>query len=80
MCFCSLVCNLDPLLKTISFGRNNYGQIGNGTNHNQMIPMKVTELESHYVTAIACGSSHSLALTSDGSVWAWGNNSQGNVL
>ena len=45
-----------------------------------MIPMKVTELESHYVTAIACGSSHSLALTSDGSVWAWGNNSQGNVL
>src|SRR5699024_1338403 len=47
---------------------------------NQLNPTKVTtELEPHYVTAIACGASHSVALTSNGEAFAWGNNSFGQL-
>jgi len=31
------------------------------------------------VTAVAMGYNHALAMTSDGTVWAWGNNSYGQL-
>lgn len=65
--------------QVFAWGRNNYGQIGIGNNTNQLIPTKITDLEPNYVTMIACGSSHSLALTSDGNLYAWGNNSFGQL-
>src|SRR5262249_52995385 len=40
-------------------------------------PIQVSDL--YGVTAIACGGYHSLALKSDGTVWAWGANSYGQV-
>jgi len=41
------------------------------------IPVQVAGLSG--VSAIAAGGDHSLALTSAGTVWAWGNNSQGQL-
>jgi alpha-tubulin suppressor-like RCC1 family protein len=56
-----------------AWGRNDRGQLGNGTNTDSDVPVLVSGLSSG-VTAIADGRDFSLALKSDGSVWGWGNN------
>jgi len=45
--------------------------------HNR--PQQVLALASHFVDDISVGSEHTLALTGDGEVWAWGNNSDGQL-
>jgi len=56
---------------------NGSGQLGNGTFTNSNTPAQVSGLSG--VTAIAGGAEHSLALKSDGTVWAWGNNALGQL-
>ncbi|MBI2522450.1 MAG: hypothetical protein HYV97_18665 [Bdellovibrio sp.] len=55
------------------WGMNSYGQLGDGTNSTQSVPVQVQNLSS--VVAIAAGEGHSCALQSGGSVQCWGNNS-----
>ena len=44
-----------------------------------MKPQEVQGLAGYFVEDIACGAEHSLALTCTGDVWAWGNNSEGQL-
>jgi 6-phosphogluconolactonase (cycloisomerase 2 family)/alpha-tubulin suppressor-like RCC1 family protein/fibronectin type 3 domain-containing protein len=60
-----------------AWGRNSYGQLGDGSTTTRTTPVKVSGLSG--VTAIVAGSSHSLALKSDGTVWGWGNNGYGQL-
>ncbi|ROL62509.1 T9SS C-terminal target domain-containing protein [Bacteroidetes/Chlorobi group bacterium ChocPot_Mid] len=62
-----------------AWGNNNLGQLGNGTNTYTYsnVPVKVDSLTS--IIAIAAGGWHSLALKSDGTVWAWGYNNYGQL-
>lgn len=55
------------------------GQIGDGTSGSTAVttPVQVSSLTG--VTAIAAGLNHSLALKSDGSAWAWGQGSYGQL-
>ena len=67
-----------------AWGANFYGQVGDGTNNNiRSTPVQVVNLTDQIgvtVTAIACGGYyHSLALKSDGTVWAWGANNKGQL-
>lgn len=61
-----------------TWGFNGYGQLGNGTGTESNAPLQVfmsdgvTPLTN--VVAIAAGDNHTLALVSDGTVWAWGVN------
>ena len=55
-----------------AWGRNVYGQIGDGTIIARNAPVAVSGLSSG-VTAIAAGFNHSLAVQ-NGGVYAWGNN------
>ena len=60
------------------WGRNGSGQLGDGnTTAVQSTPVQATGLTD--VIAIAAGSDHSLAVTSDGRVWAWGYNGFGGL-
>ena len=63
-----------------SWGLNDYGQLGDGTNINRNTPVQVdnTNLASNIV-AITGGGLHGLALKTDGTVWAWGLNSNGQL-
>ena len=66
-----------------AWGLNATGQLGDGTTTDRFTPVQVRgENGVSYltgVTAISAGWNHSLALRDDGTVWAWGNNSQGQI-
>ena len=62
-----------------SWGHNGYGQLGVGALPG-IRPAQVTLGSGSYrVVQVACGSHHSLALTSDGDVFAWGYNNCGQI-
>jgi hypothetical protein len=56
----------------LSWGANDYGQLGDGTRTGRIVPVPVAGLPP--ATALAAGWEHACALT-DGSVWCWGFNS-----
>jgi len=66
-----------------AWGKNNVGQLGqlgqldDSSFTKRTTPVKVDVLDN--VTAIAAGLGHSLALKSDGTVWAWGANDLGEL-
>ena len=55
-----------------AWGRNNYGQLGNGTTTERTTPGLVNLPTGTTATAIAAGYGHAYALTSTGTVYAWG--------
>ncbi len=59
-----------------AWGRNDVGQLGDGTTTNRNTPVQVSGLSG--VIQVA-GGNHSLALKSDGTVWAWGRNDHGEL-
>lgn len=60
-----------------TWGRNNYGQLGDGTQTSNFTPAQVPGLTG--VKAIAAGANHTVALKNDGTVWAWGYNGYGQL-
>ncbi|CAG2102885.1 unnamed protein product, partial [Medioppia subpectinata] len=58
---------------------NFWGQLGNGNNCNQLIPLQVRAINREVVVAIACGHHQSLVLTKSGQVYAWGHNAFGQL-
>ncbi len=61
-----------------AWGYNANGQLGNGNNTTQSSPVQVTGITGT-VTAIAAGDNHAVAMTSDGKVWTWGINTNGQL-
>ncbi len=55
------------------WGRNDYGQVGNGTTTNFSTPVNVFS----QATAVYVGWYHTCALKNDGTLWCWGRNDSG---
>ena len=63
-----------------AWGNNFFGQLGNETyDASSNTPVEVSNLDGAEVKALAGGQGHSLALRSDGTVWAWGLNQDGRL-
>ncbi|MEA2090747.1 MAG: hypothetical protein U9O83_00080, partial [Campylobacterota bacterium] len=71
--------------EVMAWGHNDKAQLGLGyvsvvPSHESYNSLPATTLSSfNNIQAIAAGGSHSLALLSDGSVWAWGDNDFGQL-
>jgi alpha-tubulin suppressor-like RCC1 family protein len=68
--------------RVFGWGRNVYGQLGDNTITNRLVPVPVRTtvvLAGETVLALAAGGYHSLALCSDGTVAAWGDNGLGEL-
>lgn len=67
--------------RVVAWGKNDYGQLGNGSNESIYLsendPVEVVSLSN--IIQVETGESHSLALQSNGTVWAWGWNIGGQL-
>lgn len=59
-----------------AMGRNDRGQLGDGTTNDSPAPIQIL---SSNVTAVAAGFHHSFIIKSDGSLWASGDNTYGEL-
>ncbi|MCM8768306.1 MAG: FG-GAP-like repeat-containing protein [Candidatus Omnitrophica bacterium] len=84
----SVACGPDHTLALLedgtvwAWGRNHQGQLGNGTTQDSLVPVRVSSLTN--IIAIAASGyppapPFSLALKSDGTVWAWGGGRDGQL-
>jgi alpha-tubulin suppressor-like RCC1 family protein len=71
-------CALTSEGKVFCWGNNTSGQLGNGDNQPQPIPVEVSGLASP-VAMISAGAQHTCALTRDGKAYCWGNNIAGQL-
>ncbi|MCP2251827.1 Regulator of chromosome condensation (RCC1) repeat-containing protein [Prauserella aidingensis] len=72
----------DPVPPTdgaLSWGDNNAGQLGDGSTAERHVPGPVSLPDNAALTQLDAGVSHTLALTLDGRVLAWGGNIDGQL-
>lgn len=62
-----------------AWGNNGNGQLGNNSTTQSTVPVAVTMPAGKQFVQVSAGGSHSLALASDGTLYAWGSNSFGQL-
>ncbi len=62
-----------------TWGQNTYGQLGDGTSIDRSTPVHVTQQITFAWAQVAAGVSHTVGIRTDGTLWAWGRNDQGQL-
>ena len=79
----STIFAIDTEGKIYTWGRNNYGQLGDGTNNNRNNPICISELENDLkgkrIANIIYDGSTTFALDTEGKVYSWGYNYYGQL-
>ena len=74
---------LTSLGRVFTWGENTVGALGDGTTIDKNIPVDITDMfglaEGEFITNISLGYSHSAALSSQGRLFTWGNNLDGQL-
>jgi uncharacterized repeat protein (TIGR02543 family) len=70
--------------KVYAWGRNQFGRLGDGTDINRGTPVLTNFtssglMESEKIVTIKAATSHSIALTNQGRIFVWGDNSYGQI-
>lgn len=66
-------------VQVYGWGYNGNGQLGIGSTANQLSPIRISNFNGIKVVKLACGYSHVLALTDEGTMYSWGSNSHGQL-
>ncbi len=62
-----------------AWGVGEYGQLGNGTMEDSLVPVQVQFPEAVTITEISVGRWHVAAIDSTGRLWSWGTNTYGQL-
>lgn len=62
-----------------TWGKGDYHRLGHGSDDHVRRPRKVTALQGKKVISIATGSLHCVCCTSEGEVYTWGDNDEGQL-
>ena len=60
-----------------TWGGGMYGKLGHGSESGCSTPQKVEGLSSTHIKAVACGSRHTVAVSSTGALYSWGDKENG---
>jgi alpha-tubulin suppressor-like RCC1 family protein len=61
-----------------TWGRNNYGQLGNNTANNTSSPVQTIAFGTNW-KQVSAGNYHTAAIKTDGTLWTWGRNINGQL-
>ena len=78
------VCAIDDNGKVYTWGKNNYGQLGNGTTTNSSMPICISDVQNNAlnnatITKIITMSVDIYAIDDNGKLYAWGENDYGQL-
>jgi len=62
-----------------AWGGNSRGQLGDGTLADRTTPVRVTQIGTVHIAGVTVGPWTAAVLSTDGSVWAWGDDTRGQL-
>lgn len=62
-----------------TFGQGLFGKLGHGSSDDKFVPTLVNALKSHKIVDVACGDTHTLCVTDQGKVFAFGDSDFGKL-